>query len=138
MFWVMPCAKEAARKIALNRLEALIDEGLAQRNGQTLRYQRNLLRVLRQREVVATGRKIAKEMGLDFVAVQDGERIDGVYKRPVHLASGKYAIIARSKEFTLVPWRPVLEGQRGKTIDGEMRGSSVSFEFGRNRGMGIG
>ncbi|WP_299410361.1 relaxase/mobilization nuclease and DUF3363 domain-containing protein [uncultured Roseobacter sp.] len=120
------------------REDYLVDEGLAQRDGQKLRYQRHLLRVLRQRELAATGDKLGKEMGLEYTAPQDDERIGGVYKRPVQLASGKFAILAQSKEFTLVPWRPVLERHRGKTVGAAMRGSSVSFEFGMKRGIGIG
>jgi len=44
------------------------------------------------------------------------------------------AFIEKSKEFTLVPWRPVLERWRGKMVGGIMRGSSVSFDFGKKRG----
>ena len=119
------------------RQDYLVEQGLAERDGKTIRYQRNLLRVLRQLELGAAGEKLAKEMGLKFVEAQDGARIDGAYRRPVQLASGKFAIIAKSKEFTLVPWRPVLERQRGKIVGGVMRGSSVSFDFTKKRGIGI-
>ncbi|MDA4848895.1 DUF3363 domain-containing protein, partial [Hoeflea poritis] len=120
------------------RANHLVHEGLARRDGQTVRFRRNLLRVLRQQELATTGDKLAGETGLEFTTPMDGMRIDGIYKRPVQLASGKFAVIAKSKEFTLVPWRPALERQRGKLIGGVMRGSSVSFHFGKKRGMGIG
>ncbi|MEQ8178554.1 MAG: relaxase/mobilization nuclease and DUF3363 domain-containing protein [Nitratireductor sp.] len=120
------------------RQEHLMEQGLAERDGKTIRYQRNLLRALRQRELAAAGEKLAKETGFAFVETRDGDRIDGVYKRPIHLASGKFAIIEKSKEFTLVPWRPVLERQRGKLVGGVMRGSSMSFDFTKKRGIGIG
>ena len=123
---------------ALNqRQEQLIAENLAERDGQTMRYQRNLLKLLRQREMANAGEKLSKEMGLTFSPTRDGDRIEGVYRRPVRLASGKFAVIEKSREFTLVPWRPVLERQRGKAIGGVMRGASASFEFGKKRGMGI-
>lgn len=120
------------------REDHLITQGLAERDGQTIRYQRNLLKMLRQREVAAAGKKLGKELGLSFAETREGDRIDGVYRRPVRLASGKFAVIEKSQEFTLVPWRPVLERQRGKVVGGVMRGGSVSFEFGKKRGMGIG
>ena len=120
------------------RQEQLIAQDLAERDGQTMRYQRNLLKLLRQREVADAGDKLAKETGLAFAPTQDGDRIEGVYRRPVRLASGKFAVIEKSREFTLVPWRPVLERQRGKAVGGVMRGASASFEFGKKRGMGIG
>ena len=115
------------------RQEHLIEQGLVEREGQHVRYQRNLLRLLRQRELAAAGEKVAKETGLDFTEAQDGDRIDGVYKRPIRLASGKFAFIEKSKEFTLVPWRPVLERQRGKMVRGVIRGDSISWTIGRQR-----
>ena len=93
---------------------------------------------MRRRELAAAGEKLAQEMRLDFVETQDGSRIEGVYRRSVHLASGKFAVIEKSKEFTLVPWRPVLERQRDKIVGGVMRGTSASFDFGKRRGVGIG
>lgn len=128
----------AAATALRQREEHLMEQGLAKRDGQTIRYQRNLLRMLRQRELGAAGERLAKEMHLKFAELHDGDRIEGVYRRPVQLASGKFAVIAKSKEFTLVPWRPVLERRRGKIVGGVMRGSSASFEFSKKRGIGIG
>ena len=119
------------------REERLIAQDLAERDGQTMRYQRNLLKLLRQREVANAGEKLSKEMGMSFSPTQDGDRIEGVYRRPVRFASGKFAVIEKSREFKLVPWRPVLERQRGQFVDGVMRGTSVSFTFRKKRGIGI-
>ena len=120
------------------RQEQLIAQDLAERDGQTMRYQRNLLKLLRQREVADAGDRLAKETGLGFAPTRDGERFEGVYRKPVRLASGKFAVIEKAQEFTLVPWRPVLERQRGQTVGGVMRGTAASFEFGKKRGIGIG
>lgn len=116
----------------------LMQQGLArERDGRTV-YQRNLLRELRRREVSVAADRLSKELGKPFAAPLDGERIEGVYRRPLRLASGKFAVIEKSKEFTLVPWRSVLERQRGQIVGGVMRGATASFEFGRKRGIGIG
>ena len=116
----------------------LMQQGLArERDGRTV-YQRNLLTELRRREVSAVSDRLSKELGKPFSKPLDGERIEGVYRRPVRLASGKFAVIEKSKEFTLVPWRAALERQRGKVVGGIVRGSSVSFDFGKKRGIGIG
>ena len=120
------------------REEQLIAQDLAERDGQTMRYQRNLLKLLRQREVADAGDKLSKETGLAFTPTRDGDRFEGVYRKPLRLASGMFAVIEKSKEFTLVPWRPVLERQRGQTVGGVMRGATASFEFGKKRGIGIG
>jgi len=125
-------------KALRQRQEHLAEQGLAERQSASWLYQRNLLRLLRRRELAAAGEKIAKETGLTFVEAQEGDRIEGVYKRSIQLASGKFAFIEKSKEFTLVPWRPALERQRGKTVAGAIRGASVSFDFSKKRGMGIG
>jgi len=116
----------------------LLRKGLAKEaDGRTV-YQRNLLRELRRREVSAAADRLSKGLGKPFAAPLDGERIEGVYRRPLRLASGKFAIIEKSKEFTLVPWRAALERQRGKSVSGIVRGASVSFDFGKKRGIGIG
>ncbi|MEQ8694817.1 MAG: relaxase/mobilization nuclease RlxS [Gammaproteobacteria bacterium] len=116
----------------------LLQQGLArERDGRTV-YQRNLLTELRRREVSAAADRLSKELGKPFAAPLDGERIEGVYRRPFRLASGKFAMIEKSKEFTLVPWRPALERRRGQMVGGVVRGSSVSFDFLKKRGIGIG
>lgn len=116
----------------------LLSQGLAQESDGRAVYQRNLLIELRRREVSAAAQRLSKELGKSFAEPLDGERIEGVYRRPLRLASGKFAVIEKSKEFTLVPWRSVLERQRGQIVGGVMRGATASFEFGRKRGIGIG
>ena len=62
-------------------------QGLAkERDGRTV-YQRNLLTELRRREVSAAADRLSKELGKSFAAPLDGERIEGVYRRPLRLAS---------------------------------------------------
>ena len=54
-------------------------------------------------------------------------------RRPVDLVSGRYALIEKSREFTLVPWRPVLDPHIGKPVSGLMRGDGISWTIGRGR-----
>lgn len=58
----------------------------------------------------------------------------GIYRRSVELASGRFAVIEKSREFTLVPWRPVLERSLGKQVAGIARGETISWALGRQRG----
>ena len=75
---------------ALNRRRNhLIGHRLAERDGEAVRYRRNLLQLLRSREFAAAGERLAEETGMAFVETRDGERIEGVYRRPLRLASGK-------------------------------------------------
>ena len=53
------------------------------------------------------------------------------------LASGRFAFVERSKEFTLVPWRPVLERARDKSVSGLVHGDTISWDITRKRGLSI-
>jgi len=119
------------------RREYLVEQGLAERQKTGWRYRRNLLLFLQGRELAAAGEQLAREKGLAHVPAREGKRVRGVYSGVMRLASGKFAVIETSREFTLVPWRPVLERRRGQGVAAIVRGASVSFEFGRKRGMGI-
>jgi hypothetical protein len=65
----------------------------------------------------------------DHVEVSHRQQV----KRHVDLAQGRFALIEKSREFTLVPWRDVLEKQIGKQVGGIMRESGVSWTIGRGR-----
>ncbi|WP_417462960.1 DUF3363 domain-containing protein [Kordiimonas sp.] len=125
-------AGEAMRR----RYTHLVEKGFAEQKDNGVRYRRNLLQFLRQQELAAAGESVAKETGRSFVSTSDGSRAEGVYRRSVQLASGKFAVLEKSKEFTLVPWRPVLERQRGKMVGGVVRGAAVSFDFSKRKGLG--
>ncbi len=115
----------------------LLSQGLVKEHDDRTVYQRNLLNELRRREVSAAADRLSKELGKPFAEPSDGERIEGVYRRPVRLASGKFAVIEKSKEFTLVPWRAALERQRGKAVSGIVRGDTISWSLTRSRSLGI-
>jgi hypothetical protein len=115
----------------------LIEEGLAEERGGRTRYRRNLLLTLRQRELQEAAARIAKETGLSYREAGEGEHVEGIYRRPLRLASGKFALIERSRAFMLVPWRQVLERNRGKQVSGLVRGQSISWELTRARGRGV-
>jgi type IV secretory pathway VirD2 relaxase len=124
---------------ALERRQAtLVTRGYAQfaPDGQ-IQYRRDLLVTLERQELTQVGARLAEERQLAFRAVLEGERVRGVFKETVQLVSGKYALVQNVHEFVLVPWRPVIDKQLGKETTGVIRGNSVSWEFGRKRGLGI-
>ena len=120
-----------------DREDFLVDQGLAERKSRGVFFARSLLATLRGRDVEAAAKKIADETGLQHRAIQDGEQVRGVYRRSIMLASGRFAMLDDGMGFSLVPWRPVLEKHLGQTVGGIARGNSVSWEFGRKRGLGI-
>ena len=126
------------RDAMVARREHLIEQGDAtrQRNGRIL-YRRNLLTVLQDREVGRVGAELSASRGLPFRHTRDGETVKGTFKATRQLASGKFALIEKAHEFTLVPWRPVMDRQLDREVYGQMRGGSVSWQFGRQKGLGI-
>ena len=92
-----------------------------------------MLAILSRRDLATAGAQLSKEMGLDFDEAQVGQRIKGIYRRPVELVSGRFALIERSRDFTLVPWRPVLERNAGQHVSGILRADGVSWTLGRQR-----
>ena len=68
----------------------------------------------------------------------DGQRVAGIYRRSVMLASGRYAMLDDCKGFSLVPWRPVIEQRQGQQIAAIMHSGSVSWEIGRRREPSVG
>lgn len=102
-----------------------------------VRYRSGLLAELERRDLEAAGARIAAARGLTFRAAKDGETVRGVFAETVALSSGRYALVERSHDFTLVPWRPVIDAQRGQTVLGVMQGQSISWQLGRQRALGL-
>ena len=126
----------AAREALRQRQAWLVSERLAAIEGTRTVYQRDMLDRLLRQDLSTAGNELASTMGKPYVAAKEGE-INGRYRGPVQLVSGKFAIVEKSREFTLVPWRPVLEQQIGKPVRGIVRGESVSWMLGRSRGPSI-
>lgn len=120
------------------RRERHIDRGDAalQPNGG-IAYRRNLLATLREREVASVGGELAATKGLPFRAAADGETVIGKFTGTVQLSSGKFAMVEQSHEFTLVPWRPVIDRQLGREVAGVVQGGSISWQLGKQRGLSM-
>jgi hypothetical protein len=97
-----------------------------------------MLAILRRRELARVAGQLSEELGLAYVETRSGESIEGKLRHSVELASGKYAVIEKSREFTLVPWRPVLDRHIGQHVSGVIREGGVSWSIGRQRsGPGV-
>ncbi|MFH1820033.1 MAG: relaxase/mobilization nuclease and DUF3363 domain-containing protein [Pseudomonadota bacterium] len=125
------------REALRQRSDFLVEQGLAGRRGQRVILARNLLATLRGREIDATAKTIAAETGLAYRPLADGEHATGVYRRNVQLASGRFAMLDDGIGFSLVPWKPAIEQRLGQTMTAVIRGSGVSWEFGRQRGPSV-
>ena len=120
----------AAREL---RRQWLIAEQLAEeKDGQTI-YRRNLLAALQRRELLRVGARLSEERGLPFTEAKTGDQVEGRLVCAVEMTSGRHALIERSRDFTLVPWRDVLERHVGKSVAGIVRESGISWTIGRQR-----
>ena len=66
-----------------------------------------------RRELAAAGKAIQHQTGLVHRPLRDGEHANGIYRRSVQLASGRFAMLDDGMGFSLVPWRPVVEQRLG-------------------------
>ncbi|MFC0104428.1 relaxase/mobilization nuclease RlxS [Sphingopyxis terrae] len=115
------------------RRQWLLAENLAEdRDGKTI-YRRDLLKVLQRRELLRVAGQLANELGKPFIETKSGQNIAGRLLRPLDMASGRHAVIERARDFTLVPWRPILERHVGKPVSGIMRESGINWSVGRQR-----
>ena len=125
------------RKSGQKRADFLAEQGLAERRGQRVILARNLLGTLRNRELVQAAKDIAAETGLEHRPVADGQRVAGIYRRSVMLASGRYAMLDDGMGFSLVPWKPVIEQRLGQQLAATVRGGGASWEVVRQRSLGV-
>ena len=124
---------------AMDRRAAhLIEQRLAERQGHSVIFARNLIDTLRQREVEALGEKLSSETGRPFSKAGTGEYVAGAYRQRIALASGRFAMIDDGLGFQLVPWSPSLERHLGQHVSGVARGDGgVDWSFARKRGLGL-
>jgi len=120
------------------RADALVADGLAHRQGRRLVLSPNLIDTLRTRELAETTNAIQAATGLAHRPSAAGDAVSGIYRERITLSSGRFAMIDGGLGFQLVPWRPAIDGQLGKQINGVMSpGGSVDWMLGRGKGVGL-
>jgi type IV secretory pathway VirD2 relaxase len=118
------------------RIDYLVEQNLARRQGQRVIFARDLLSALRRRELDAAAANLSAETGLSYRPSAEGDHVSGVYRRRVTLSSGRFAMIDDVMGFQLVPWRPALEQRLGQQVSGTLsRGGGIDWSFQRKRGL---
>jgi type IV secretory pathway VirD2 relaxase len=125
--------KDALRQ----RTDFLIEQGLAERHGLRVALARNLLATLRERELAKAAQDIAAKIGLVHRPAVDGQRVTGIYRQSVMLASGRYAVLDDGMGFSLLPWKPVIEQRLGQKIDAFVRQGGIAVDYQLLRGRSI-
>jgi len=121
------------RAAMAGRQQWLVEQQLADVDGDRIRLRANAILMLQRRELLRAGDELAGELGKPFVEVRAGNTIEGRLRGHVDLASGRFAIVEKSREFTLAPWRPALDRQIGRPVSGVIRNEGVNWRFWRER-----
>ncbi len=90
---------------------------------------------LEARDLADAGVGLTDTLGKAFTPALRKGRIDGIYTHAIDRPSGRYAVIERAKHFSLVPWRDVLERNRGKAVSGIIRDKGVSWRLTKGRSI---
>ncbi|MCP4099357.1 MAG: DUF3363 domain-containing protein, partial [Planctomycetaceae bacterium] len=108
---------EAKRGLRLRQQWLLREELMTEQNGQLI-VRRKLLETLQRRELSRVAMKLQKDFGLTYQPTSSGERLKGPISKTVILASGRFAILQKGKEFSLVPWKKAINLDRdsGRSI----------------------
>lgn len=125
--------REVRAAQAMRRQWLVAEQFAEEQDGRTV-YRRNMLASLQRRELLRVASRLSEEVGKPFVEAMPRERIQGRLDRAVEMTSGRHALVERSRDFTLVPWRPVMERHIGKNVSGIMHDGGISWTFGRQRG----
>ena len=115
------------------RRQWLVEQELADGKGAGFTLRRDAISILQRRELLRIAGELSSDLGKPFVEAKIGTQIEGKIARRVDLASGRFALVEKSREFTLVPWRTALEKQIGKQASGIMRADGINWRFGRSR-----
>ncbi len=126
--------KEVREALAARR-RWLITQGLAREADGVLTADRRLLDRLTRMELARVSDALKAETGKAVIVPKDGEHIDGVYRRPLQLVSGRFAILENEQGLTIAPWRPFMDKYRGRALSGTLQRGRVNWQLMRGREM---
>jgi len=95
------------------------------------------LKALEKLDLDAAAIGLSSRLGKAYVQAPEAGRISGIYREAIIRPSGKYAVVQKSKEFTLVPWRETMDRNLGKSISGSLKGQTISWTLNKSRGQSI-
>ena len=107
----------------------LVAEGFGREGETGFFIDRARLRALGRASVVAAADRIARESRKAALRPASGDLIEGVYRGPIDMPAGRYAIIEGETSLSLVPWRAVIEQRRGREVSGLVRASGVAWSL---------
>jgi len=115
------------------RRKFLLDEAIIEKLDERLTAEH--LQTLEARDIADAAGDISDELGKPYSHTPLRGKISGKYLKAIDRPSGRYGIIERSKDFTLVPWRETLERNKGRTVTGDISGRSISWTLTNGRDL---
>ncbi len=91
---------------------------------------------LEAHDLQGAGDQLAETLAKPYAPAPAAGRVQGIYAQAIERPSGKYAVIERARDFTLVPWREVMDRNLGKSVSGLIRDGGISWTLTRGRGIG--
>lgn len=108
------------------RQQFLLSQGLISEGGQVTD---ETLKTLERLDLAQAGESLSRKYDKPYKPVPSKGKLSGIYRNAIHRPSGKYAVIEKSKEFTLVPWREAMDRNLGKSVTGILKGQSISWSI---------
>lgn len=95
------------------------------------------MKALETLDLDGAAKGLSESLGKPYTQAPESGRISGTYREAIVRPSGKYAVIEKSKDFTLVPWREAMDRNLGKSISGAVKGQTISWTLNKTRGQSI-
>ena len=90
---------------------------------------------MEQLDLKDAGQNLSREYDKPYKPAATSGKVSGIYRKAIERPSGKYAVIEKSKEFTLVPWREAMDRNLGKSVTGAIKGQTISWTLTKGRGI---
>lgn len=119
-------------KAKLERMIFLKSQQLLSKSGAVTK---DTLSQLESLDLKAAGEALSKEIDKPYVDAPRKGSLSGTFRKTVERPSGKYAVIEKSKEFTLVPWRETMNRNLGRSIQGTLDGRTISWTLIKGRDL---
>lgn len=94
-----------------------------------------VLEKLKDMDLQDAAKKLSEVNGKPYSALGTARTVEGIYQKSIERPSGKFAVIERAKNFTLVPWRPVMDRNLGRSLSGRISAGGISWDVSKQRGL---
>src|SRR3546814_5796254 len=108
------------RTALAQRRQWLVTEQLAEERSEGTVYRPGMLAALQRRELLRVAGQLSDETGVPFAEARVPEPLQGRLVSALQKTSGRPALLERSRDVTLVPWRAALEGHLVQSASGLM------------------